>query len=96
MHSLRQGLHRLITFRRIHSKPLTKAHPMKINDSHSIASTEPSEAQIQHQAYLLWQAGGCQEGRELDDWLHARELLRHRQGHANEKPRSRAPKTKVQ
>jgi hypothetical protein len=69
---------------------------MKINASHAIASAEPTEGQIQHQAYMLWQAGGCQEGRELDDWLHARELLRHRQGHANQKPQARAPKRAAQ
>lgn len=65
---------------------------MKINASHALASPEPTEAQIQHQTYLLWQAAGCQEGRELEDWLHARELLRHHQGYPNQKPRARAPK----
>ncbi len=69
---------------------------MKINASHAIASTEPTEAQIQHQAYMLWQAAGCQEGRELDDWLQARELLRHLHGHANHKPRARVQKRQAQ
>ncbi len=43
---------------------------------------EPTEAEIQHQAYLLWLEGGCRPGRELDDWLAARELLRHQHGRA--------------
>lgn len=47
------------------------------------ALPEPTEAEIQHQAYLLWLEGGCRPGRELDDWLAARELLRHHHGHAS-------------
>ena len=39
---------------------------------------EPSEADIQHQAYLLWLEGGCRPGGELDDWHAAKEILRHR------------------
>lgn len=69
---------------------------MKIYASPAVASAEPTEAQIQHQAYMLWQAGGCKEGRELDDWLQARELLRHRQGRTNRKPPARAPKRAAQ
>ncbi len=97
MHSLSQGLHRLIAFRWLYLKP-HQSQPMKINASHAIASAEPTEGQIQHQAYMLWQAGGCQEGRELDDWLHARELLRHHQGFAKAaaKARARTPKRATQ
>jgi Protein of unknown function (DUF2934) len=43
---------------------------------------EPTEAEIQHQAYLMWLEGGCRPGRELDDWLAAREFLRHHHGRA--------------
>ena len=43
---------------------------------------EPSENEIQKQAYHLWVEGGCLEGVELDNWLAAKELLRHRHGHA--------------
>ena len=43
---------------------------------------EPTEAAIQKQAYHLWIDGGCLEGVELDNWLAAKELLRHRHGHA--------------
>jgi hypothetical protein len=39
---------------------------------------EPQEAEIQKAAYYLWQSKGCPEGCDLDLWLEARELLRHR------------------
>ncbi len=44
---------------------------------------DPSEAEIQRQAYHLWIDGGCLEGVEVDNWLAAKELLNHRQGHAH-------------
>jgi hypothetical protein len=44
---------------------------------------QPSEVEIQQQAYHLWIDGGCLEGVELDNWLTAKELLRHRHGHAH-------------
>ncbi len=34
--------------------------------------------EIRHEAYLLWQKDGCPAGRELDHWLAAQELVRHR------------------
>lgn len=34
--------------------------------------------EIRHEAYLLWQKDGCPEGRELDHWLAAQEIVRHR------------------
>jgi hypothetical protein len=43
---------------------------------------EPTEAEIQHQAYLLWLEGGCRDGGALEDWQAAKELIRHRHGHA--------------
>jgi hypothetical protein len=46
------------------------------------ATTEPTEAEIQHQAYLLWMERGCRLGCEQDDWFAARELLRHHHGRA--------------
>lgn len=52
-------------------------------DPAPIAVAEPSEAEIQKQAYHLWVEGGCLEGVELDNWLAAKELLRHRHGHAH-------------
>lgn len=41
---------------------------------------EPTEAEIQHQAYLLWLEGGCREDSAVDDWHAAKELIRHRHG----------------
>lgn len=38
---------------------------------------EPTE-DIRREAYLLWQQEGCPEGRELDHWLAAQELVKHR------------------
>jgi hypothetical protein len=43
-------------------------------------STDPTEAEIQHAAYLLWIEEGRPEGRDFEHWLAARELLRHRPG----------------
>ncbi len=39
---------------------------------------EPTEAEIQKAAYYLWQEKGCPDRNDLDNWLEARELLRHR------------------
>jgi hypothetical protein len=39
---------------------------------------DPTE-EIRREAYLLWQQEGCPQGRELDHWLAAQELVRHRQ-----------------
>ena len=44
---------------------------------------EPTEAEIQHTAYLLWLEGGRVPGRDLDNWLAAKELLRHRHARAS-------------
>ena len=41
---------------------------------------EPDEMEIQRAAYHLWLEEGCPAGHELDHWLAARELLRHRPG----------------
>lgn len=46
------------------------------------AAPEPTEAEIQHEAYLLWLEAGRPAGRDLEHWLAARELLRHRHGRA--------------
>lgn len=46
----------------------------------SIHTSEPSEAEIQHTAYHLWLESGRPEGRALEHWLAAKELLRHRHG----------------
>lgn len=41
---------------------------------------EPTESEIQKEAYLIWLANGCESDRALDHWLAAKELLRHRHG----------------
>lgn len=46
-----------------------------------VATTQPpSEAEIQHAAYLLWIENGRPEGRDLEHWLAAKEMLTHRHG----------------
>ena len=41
---------------------------------------EPTEAEIQHAAYLLWVENGRPEGRDLEHWNAAKELLLHHHG----------------
>ena len=52
---------------------------------------EPTETEIQHAAYLLWIEEDRVEGRDLDHWLAAKELLRHRHGHAAAAPGTAQP-----
>jgi hypothetical protein len=51
---------------------------------------DPSEEEINKEAYYLWLADGRPEGRDLDYWLAAKELLRHRHARAPGRKRSRA------
>lgn len=51
---------------------------------------EPTEGEIQHTAYLLWLENGRPEGRDLENWLAAKELLRHRRTLATSSKRLRA------
>ncbi len=53
---------------------------------------EPTEAEIQHQAYLIWCEGGCRDGTALEDWRAAQELLLHRHGRAHPAPKILAGK----
>ncbi|MBC7366298.1 MAG: hypothetical protein H7343_05710 [Undibacterium sp.] len=46
------------------------------------AAAEPTETEIQHQAYLLWLEGGRRAGGKSDGWSGARERLHHRHGGA--------------
>lgn len=41
---------------------------------------EPTEQEIQHAAYLLWVEAGRPDGRDLEFWHAAREMLLHRHG----------------
>jgi hypothetical protein len=54
------------------------------------ASPQPTEAEIQHAAYLLWIESGRPEGRDLEHWLAAKEMLCHRHGR-DAKTRQRVP-----
>ena len=51
---------------------------MKINRLPSSPPFGLSEADIQNCAYFLWKKEGCPAGRDLELWLTAKELLRHR------------------
>lgn len=42
--------------------------------------SEPTESEIQHAAYLLWIEDGRPEGRDLEHWHAAKEMLCHRHG----------------
>lgn len=42
--------------------------------------TDPHESEIQHAAYMLWIEEGRPEGRDLEHWHAAREMLCHRRG----------------
>lgn len=44
------------------------------------SNREPAEREIQHAAYLLWIEAGRPEGRDLEFWLEAKEMLAHRHG----------------
>jgi hypothetical protein len=46
----------------------------------SPAFADPTESQIQHVAHMLWLESGQLPGRDLENWLAAKELLRHRHG----------------
>jgi len=46
----------------------------------SSAVREPTEMEIQHAAYLLWVENGRPDGRDLEHWLMAKEMLRLRPG----------------
>lgn len=41
------------------------------------AAPEPTEREIQHTAFLLWEKAGRPEGRDQEFWFSAQERLRH-------------------
>lgn len=57
----------------------------------SRSTPEPTEAEIQKEAYLIWLANGCESDRALDHWLAAKELLRHRHGRPSGPRPAKAP-----
>jgi len=56
----------------------------------ALVSHDPTEAEIQHAAYLLWIENGRPEGRDFDHWMAAKEMLCHRHGR-DAATRRRAP-----
>jgi hypothetical protein len=56
---------------------------------------EPTEAEIQHEAYLLWVESGRLPGHDLENWFAARELLRHRHARAHPRPRHMTIRTPI-
>ncbi|MBI4626037.1 MAG: DUF2934 domain-containing protein [Verrucomicrobia bacterium] len=52
---------------------------------------EPTEAEIQHAAYMIWLESGKLPNHDLENWLAAREFLRHRHGRAGS--RTHHPRT---
>jgi hypothetical protein len=54
---------------------------------------DPTEAEIQHTAYLLWLENGQPEGRDQEHWFAAKELLKHH--HARASGRKRQPASTV-
>lgn len=55
---------------------------MNTHEHRQIIVHQCLDEQIRKQAYCLWQQKGCPEGRELENWHEAREILVHRQGEA--------------
>jgi hypothetical protein len=51
-------------------------------DPHTHHEPEPSEAEIQKAAYYIWLASGCQPGHDHENWLAAKEYLKHHHGRA--------------
>ena len=43
----------------------------------NVKTTEPSESEIQHAAFLLWEERGRPANRDLEIWLAAKERLKH-------------------
>ena len=53
---------------------------MNIRDQRQTVVVQDSDEQIRKQAYYLWQQDGCPDGRALDHWLAAQEIVRRRHG----------------
>jgi len=51
---------------------------------------DPTEEQIQKEAYYLWLADSRPEGRDVEYWLAAKELLRHRHARSTGRKRAKA------
>lgn len=65
-------------------------HSSAMKRKNTAALPDPTEAEIQHAAYLIWIEDGRPEGRDLEHWLTAKEMLMHRRGR-DAKTRQRVP-----
>lgn len=65
---------------------------MKSNLPHN---PEPTEAEIQHAAYMIWLESGKLPHHDLDNWLAAKEFLRHRHGRAGTRTHASHPRTTI-
>jgi len=51
---------------------------MKTREHRGPVNDDRTDDLVRHEAYTLWQLEGCPKGRELDHWLAAKEMVRHR------------------
>ncbi|MFI5336324.1 MAG: DUF2934 domain-containing protein [Opitutales bacterium] len=69
--------------------PPTKEVTMNTREHRGSVVHDRLDEQIHHEAYLLWQKEGRPQGRELEHWYAAREIVRHRQAGAALSPEPR-------
>jgi hypothetical protein len=62
---------------------------MKTREHRETVKHDRVEEQIRHEAFRLWQREGCPEGRELDHWLAAKEIVHHHLHEAVEEQKRR-------
>jgi hypothetical protein len=62
---------------------------MKTREHRGTVKVDRTEEQIRHEAYRLWQQEGCPEGRELEHWLTAKEIVHHRRHEATDERKVR-------
>ena len=55
---------------------------MSNDRSSSNHAQDPTEAEIQQAAYYIWLASGRLPGRDVENWLAAKEYLKHHHGRA--------------
>lgn len=69
---------------------------MKTREHRISRPRDDSAEEIRREAYLLWQKDGCPPGHELDHWLAAQEIVRHRHHRAPASPDdAREPKVRA-
>jgi hypothetical protein len=66
--------------RSLHGVNFTVTNRPRMKRNTRTISRQPTEAEIQHTAYLLWIEEGRPEGRDFDHWMAAKEMLCRRHG----------------